>query len=141
MLSQFNWDPYQNDMHAIINKGPMYRLHSLLDCLQDFAHLLICGDFKVNWSSMTVYQRNCHIECFLDKIHDQLFLFQHVIEPRMGTTPSLLNLVFINEAYMVKDIRYLPGLGNTDHACLCFSLLCYAHLKDKRILRYNRSAH
>ena len=32
-------------------------LCSLLDCWQDFTHLLICGDFnmrEVNWSSMTV---------------------------------------------------------------------------------------
>ena len=56
-------------------------LCSLLDCLQDFTHLLICGDFNmkdVNWSSMTVYPRNCHIEFFLDKIHD-LFLFNMLL--------------------------------------------------------------
>ena len=81
-------------------------LCSLLDCLQDFTHLLICGDFtmrEVNWSNMQVYPRNCYIEFFFEKIHD-LFLFQHVIEPthfRMGTTPSLLDLVFSSEPYMV----------------------------------------
>ena len=57
----------------------------------------------VNWSSLTVYPRNCHIEFFLDKIYD-LFLFQYVLEPtrfRLGTTPSLLNFVFANEPDMV----------------------------------------
>ena len=42
-------------------------LCSLLDCLQDFTHLLMFEDFnmrEVNWSSMTVYPRNCHIEFF-----------------------------------------------------------------------------
>ena len=56
-------------------------LCSLLGCLQDFTHLLICGDFNmkdVNWSSMTVYPRNCHIEFFLDKIYD-LFLFNMLL--------------------------------------------------------------
>ena len=43
----------------------------------------------------------------------------------MGTTPSLLDLVFTNEPYIVRNISYLPGLGN------------YTHLKDTRILRYN----
>ena len=43
----------------------------------------------------------------------------------MGTTPSLLDFTFTNEPYIVRDISYLPGLGN------------YAHLKDTRILRYN----
>ena len=56
-------------------------LCSLLDGLQDFTHLLVCGDFSmkdVNWSSMTVYPRNSHIESFLDKIHD-LFLFNMLL--------------------------------------------------------------
>ena len=120
-------------------------LCSLLDCLQGFTHLLICGDFNlkdINWSSMTVHPRNSHIESFLDKIHD-LFLFQHVVEPthfRRGTTPSLLDLVFTNEPHMVRDITYLPGLGKSDHVCLCFSLLCYAHYKDTRPLRYDTRA-
>ena len=120
-------------------------LCSLLDCLQGFTHLLICGDFNlkdINWSSMTVHPRNSHIESFLDKIHD-LFLFQHVVESthfRRGTTPSLLDLVFTNEPHMVRDITYLPGLGKSDHVCLCFSLLCYAHLKDTRTLRYDTQA-
>ena len=112
-----------------------------LDCLQDFTHLLTCGDFNmkdVNWSSMTVYPRNCDIEFFLDKSHN-LFLFQHVEATRfrLGTTPSLLNLVFTTEPDMVRDISYLPSLGNSGHVCLCFSLLCYTHLKHTRILRYN----
>ena len=58
---------------------------------------------EVNWSNMQVYPRNCYIEFFFEKIHD-LFLFQHVIEPthfRMGTTPSILDLVFSSEPYMV----------------------------------------
>ena len=37
-------------------------------------------------------------------------------------------------------ITYLPGLGNSDHVCLCFSLLCYAHHKDTRTLRYDTRA-
>ena len=49
----------------------------------------------------------------------------------------LICMVFTNEPYIVRDISYLPGLGNSDHVCLCFSLLCYAHLKDTRVLRYN----
>ena len=53
----------------------------------------------------------------------------------VATTPSLLDLVFTNEPYMVRDIIYLPGLGNSDHICLCFSLLFYAHLKDTKVLR------
>ena len=96
-------------------------LCSLLEELNDFTHLLICGDFNmkdINWSNMSVNPGNAHVESFIDTIQD-LFLFQHIQEPtrfRPGTTPSLLNLVFTNEANMINHIDYLPGLGNSDRA-------------------------
>ena len=77
------------------------------------------------------------MEFFLDKIYD-LFLFQHVVKPthfRLGTTPSLFYLVFINEPDMVQNISYLPGLENSDHVCLCFSLLCYTYSYDLKTQR------
>ena len=92
-------------------------LCSLLEELNDFTHLLICGDFNmkdINWSNMSVNPRNDHVESFIDTIQD-LFLFQHIQEPtrfRPGTTPSLLDLVFTNEAisfickYQVKQAGY-----------------------------------
>ena len=87
-------------------------LCSLLEELNDFTHLLICGDFNmknINWSNMSVNPGNTHVESFIDTIQD-LFLFQHMQEPtryRPGTTPSLLDLVFTNEANMINHIDYL----------------------------------
>ena len=55
-------------------------LCSLLEELNDFTHLLICGDFNmkdINWSTMSVNPRNIHVEAFIDAVQD-LFLFQHI---------------------------------------------------------------
>ena len=82
-------------------------LCTLLEELNDFTHLLICGDFNMKdivWSNMSVNPRNTYVESFIDTIQD-LFLFQHIQEPthfRPGTTPSLLDLVFTNEADMIN---------------------------------------
>jgi len=57
---------------------------------------------------------------------DNLFLFQHVTEPRPSDTPSLLDLVFTNELDMINDISNSPPLGNSDHVCI---LVCYIECK------------
>ena len=65
-------------------------------------------------------------------------LYQHVLRPtryRQGHEPSLLDLVLTNEEGMVNDIKHNPGLGDSDHECLSFSLDCY---KDDRVNLENR---
>ena len=88
----------------------------------------------VNWSTVTVYPRNCHTELFLDKLHN-VFFFNKLLS-QIYTTPSLHDLVFTNEPDMVRGNSCLLHLGNSD-VCLYFSLLCYTHFKDTRRLRYN----
>ena len=64
-------------------------------------------------------------------IHDHIFLyvmykssltlFQHIMEPthyHPGETLNILNLVFINEQTIIKEVQYLPGLGYSDHVHL-----------------------
>ena len=53
---------------------------------------------------------------------------------RPGTTPSL---IFAIEANMINHIDYLPGLGNSDHICICFHLSCYSTYKPNQTPRYN----
>ena len=83
-------------------------------------HLLICGDFNyktISWSNFSGTSNDYHIEPFLDTV-DDLFLFQHISEPtryRQEETPSLLDLIFTNEQDMIKNLAYLPPLGNSDH--------------------------
>ena len=69
-------------------------------------------------------------------------LFQHVKEPtrfRHGQNPSLIDLTFTNEEGMVDEITYLPGLGNSDHACLCFIFKCDKQVQQEFMPTYNFS--
>ena len=58
-------------------------LCGLLTKLDNYSHLLICGDFnfkEVTWSDFSGSTTNSHIVPFLDSV-DDLFLFQHVDKP------------------------------------------------------------
>ena len=117
-------------------------LCDLLTSLHNYSHLLICGDFNyraISWSNFSGTGNNCHIEPFLDTI-DDLFLFQHINEPtryREEETPSLLDLVLTNEQDMINNLVYLPPLGNSDHICIEFDLICYSEPKKYDNLKYN----
>jgi len=68
------------------------------------------------------------------------FLFQLVDKPmriRQGNSPSLFDLVFTNKENMVTNLMYLSPLGNSDHICIQFDLLCYLEPKKTDNLKYN----
>ena len=118
-------------------------LCGLLTKLDNYSHLLICGDFnfkEITWSDFSGSTTNSHIVPFLDSV-DDLFLLQHVDKPtriRQGDSPSLLDLVLTNEENM--NLMYLPPLGNSDHICIQFDLLRYLEPKKTDNLKYNTRA-
>ena len=65
----------------------------LFTSLDDYTHLLICGDFyykEISWWNLSGTTNNYHIQPFLDAV-DDLFLFQHTTEPtrfRQDEIPS-----------------------------------------------------
>ena len=76
---------------------------------------------------------------FLEGIKD-CFLFQQVMEPtrlREGQSPSILDLVFTNEEYMVDKINYLPGKGKSDHVVLDFNFNCFIEKNSTTQKKYN----
>ena len=67
-------------------------LCSLFANINNYSHLLICGDFnykEISWSDFSGTTNNCHIESFLDVV-DDLFLFQHVTESPQGLDKMIL---------------------------------------------------
>ena len=106
-------------------------LCNLLNMINGYTHLLICGDFNfphIDWSLIT--GDNSHTQAFVETIQD-MFLYQHVYKPtrhRPNATPHILDLILTNEENMVNDLQYLPGLGSSDHVCLRFNLACYCKL-------------
>ena len=104
-------------------------LCNLLNMIDGYTHLLICGDFNfpnIDWSFIT--GNNNHTQAFVETIQ-YIFSYQHVDQPtryRPNTTPHILNLILTNGQNMVSDLEYLPGLGSSDHVCLRFNLACYS---------------
>ena len=74
------------------------------------------------------------MECVRDCL-----LFQNVKEPtrfRHGQNPSLIDLTFTIEEGMMDEITYLPGLGNSDHACLCSIFKCDKQVRHEFMSTY-----
>ena len=89
------------------------------------------GDFnfkEINWCEMTTNVNELHMASqFLEWVRDTYFS-QHVTKPiryREGNESSVLVFIFTNEEDMVTDIKFLSGLGKSDHLVLDFSILCY----------------
>ena len=117
-------------------------LCELLTGIHNYSHLLICGNFnykEISWSDFSGATNNGHIEPFLEVV-DDLFLFQHITAPtrfRPEETPSLLDLVFTSEQDMINNTLHLPPLGNSDHVCIEFDLICYLEVNKLDSIKYN----
>ena len=99
-------------------------------CATSHSHLVVVGDFnlpQINWSAQSSQAPMSHCShSFIETIRD-CFLFQHVLKPtryRLDETPSVLDLIFSREEGMVRKLEYLPGLGNSDHVVLQFTVAC-----------------
>ena len=95
------------------------------------------GDFnfkEINWCEMTTSVNETHISSqFLECFRDTNF-FQHILNPtryREGNESSVLDLILTNEEEIVTNIKYLPGLGKSDHLVIDFSLICYTVQEKK----------
>jgi len=64
---------------------------------------------------------------------------QHAMEPtrfRGDATPHILDLVFTNYENMIENLKYLPGLGNSDHLCISFDVELQTS-DSESVLKYN----
>lgn len=104
-------------------------------CDRCTSHILIVGDFnlpQIDWDIESSSAPESHpSHTFIDAMQG-CFLHQHVREAtryRLGQVPSILDLIFTNEEGMIRNIDYQPGLCNSDHVVLRFSLVCYSRVK------------
>ena len=97
----------------------------------NYSHKLLVGDFnlkEINWCEMTTNVSELHMASQFLEYSRNTYFFKHVKEPtryREGNESSVLDLIFTNEEDMVTDIKFLSGLGKSDHLVLDFSLLYY----------------
>ena len=92
-------------------------------------NLIIVGDFnykEIDWVNDYAPPNKEHQTHFLETLQD-CYLYQHVTEPtrfRVNETPNLLDLLLSSDESLIKDLSYLPPLGESDHACLRFDVIC-----------------
>ena len=95
------------------------------------SHLLIVGDFNfgdIDWETGRSSATETHMSHqFIEAVQDS-FLHQHVQSPtryRLGQVPHILDLVLTNEEGMVSNLTSHPGLGNSDHVVIKFTMRTY----------------
>ena len=67
-------------------------------------------------------------------------MYQHVAEPtrfRIGEISSILDLIFTNEENMISELKYMAGLGKSDHLQLTFNFNCYIEVKRHFFKKHN----
>ena len=100
-------------------------------------HCLVFGDFNfsnINWYNSSSPGESCEYE-FQETIRD-CYWWQHMLEPTHGRgtdTPSLLDLVFSNEARMRSDICTEAPLDESDHTTITFTFNGYIETGGSRI--------
>ena len=103
--------------------------------------ILICGDFnypEIDWKNEYVNDPSNAIYPFIDSIQDS-HLHQHIFQPtryRVGNEPSLLDLIFTNEEGMIRELHHKPGLGESDHECINFTV-DYSRPEDESTAKDN----
>ena len=108
------------------------RLNRLFQCIMNkkYSHICLVGDFnfkKINWDKMTTRHEGSTEAKFLDTVQN-CFLHQHMELPtrrRGNDEPSLLDLLFTNEALQISDISHHAPLGKSDHDVVAFKFHCY----------------
>lgn len=103
-------------------------------CKSQTCNLIICGDFnypQIDWVNEFANEQESAAH-FINTIQDS-YLYQHVFKPtryREGNEPSLLDLIFTSEKGDLQDLRHNPGLGESDHECIDFTLNCNSQISD-----------
>ena len=91
------------------------------------SHVIICGDFNypsIDWENEYVHETK--VRPFLETVQE-VYLHQHIAQPtryRVGQEPSRLDLIMSGEEGLVQCVKHHPGLGESDHECIRFSLNC-----------------
>ena len=101
----------------------LYKL--VKNAIQGRTHILLTGDFnhpEIDWENETSLQNDNHkATIFLESVVRDNFLYQHVKSPthyRAEQTPTLIDLILINEEGMVKNVVHSAPLGKSHHQVL-----------------------
>ena len=123
------------------------KLNQLFHCLSEkkYSHKLLLGDFNYKHINWTTWSTPCNEESaesmFIEAVKDS-FLHQHVekaTRSRGNDDPSMLDLVFTDEAMQISELNHHSPLGKSDHSVVTFNFHCYLDYgKQKDRLNYTK---
>ena len=108
-----------------------------------FSHVLIAGDInmpQIDWVTNFSHAPDHHFTHMFVKGTQECLLFQHVTKPtryRAGEKPSTLDVILSNEEGLIKNLVFLPPVGNSDHIVLKFNVTCYAQRVESTAVHLN----
>lgn len=108
------------------------KLNELISVLSEETQIykVIMGDFnyrEVDWNHWTSSMPETHSSHeFIEAVRDS-FLYQHIdfnTRFRNNQRPSMLDLIFSNDEFLVEDIEQFSPVGVSDHVLITFSIKC-----------------
>ena len=113
---------------------------------KNYSHKCLLGDFNyrdINWMTLTTSHNEDSKEAkFIETVQD-CFLHQHMQLPtrrRGNDVPSLLDLLFTDEAMQVSSIAHHAPLGKSDHSVITFQFNCYLDYSNpKETYRFDKA--
>ena len=133
---------YRSPNSTMENNQNLYQLLNIVNN-SHFSHLLIAGDFnckEIDWKQHSTSVNENHVSTQLLECIRDCFLYQHVTEHtrfRAGEVSSLLDLILTNEESMISDLKYMAGLGKSDHLQLTFNFNCYIDVNSHSFKKHN----
>ena len=96
-----------------------------------YTHKCFLGDFNftdINWTNWnTTHNEESKEAKFIETVRD-CYLYQHITKPtryRGSDEPSVIDLIFTEEAAQISELEYQPPLDKSDHCVLTFDFHCY----------------
>ena len=105
----------------------------------NYSHVCIIGDFNfrdINWNTWTSSHHEESKEWKFINAVQSCFLHQHMTNPtrrRGNDEPSLLDLLFTNEAMQITDIQHHAPLGKSDHDVITFKFHAYLDFTKPKV--------
>ena len=108
-------------------------------CEGKYSHICLVGDFNfrdINWKTWTCNGGDASKESKFISTIQSVFLHQHMERPtrrRGNDEPSLLDLLFTDEAMQISEIQHLAPLGKSDHDVIAFKFHSYLDFSKPKI--------
>lgn len=130
---------YRSPNSCAENNTELISMIHRLSCTPKIESLVIVGDFNlggIDWDTLQSKSQfeNRFIDCVLSN-----YLYQICTEPtryRQGQTPSILDLILVKDAELIKEVVCCAPLGKSDHVVLDYVINVQSDLRLTKPITY-----